>query len=241
MRKAPITCAVFVAAIWVLAWGGCASKPPVEPTGYLGDYSEFQPDPQGTTALIYRKSGLDLARYQRVMIDPVVVVMSADAGGRPVNPENLLRLTRYLRTALVVVLRDAYPVVEEPGEGVLRVRAAITDVIPTRPGLNTMGTLLVPVGAVSLAKRAITGTDLFVGQVAIEAEAVDSETNERLMARVDRKAGRKFALKEGMTTWGHVERAFREWAIGFRLTMDAAHSQTGVFDPAVDEPPPLEE
>jgi hypothetical protein len=223
--RRPTLAFVCSATVVTLLWGGCASRPPVEPSGYLGDYSDFEPDPGGTEALVYRKPELDLSRYHRVMVDPVVVALGAEGAGRAVNPEDLLRLSRYLRAALVVSLRDAYPIVEEPGEDVLRVRAAITDVIPTRPALNTVGTLLIPARAVSAAKRAITGTDLFVGQVAIEAEAVDAQTNERLMARVDRKAGDKFSLRKGMTTWGHVEKAFREWAVGFRLTMDAAHSR----------------
>jgi hypothetical protein len=215
----------FLIVVCALAWVGCASQPPVKPTGYLWDYSEFEPDPRGTGALVYRKPELDLERYNRVIIDRVVVVLGHEAGGRAVDPENLMKLTRYMRTALIVAVRDAYPVVEEPGADVLRLRVAITDVVPTRPALNTMGTLFMPATAVSLANRAITGTDLFVGQVAIEAEASDSQTNERLMAIVDRKAGSRFALKQGMTEWGHIEKAFREWAIGFRMRLDAAHGR----------------
>ena len=241
MKRAHTVNRVFVAAIWVVAWGGCTSTPPVEPTGYLGDYSEFQPDPRGTQALVYRRPDLDLSRYHRVIVDRVVVVLAAEESGRAVDPENLMRLTRYLRTALVVALRDAYPIVEEPGDDVLRIRAAITDVIATRPALNTMGTLFLPATAVSAAKRAITGTHLFVGQVAIEAEALDSRTGVRLMARVDRKAGERFALRKGATTWGHVEKAFREWAIGFRMTMDAAHAGAGAAPPGASQPAPAEE
>jgi hypothetical protein len=69
----------------------------------------------------------------------------------------------------------------------------------------------------------VTGTDLFVGQVSIEAEALDSETGTRLLAVVDRKAGNGLVLKDANTTWGHVQRAFREWAVRFRLTLDRAH------------------
>jgi hypothetical protein len=211
--------------VCILGSSGCASRPPVKPSGYLGDYSEFQPDPRGGEALRYVKPGLDLGRYHRVMIDPVVVALSPDSTGQAVDPSELLRLSRYLHAALVVALRSAYPIVEEPGDDVLRVRAASTDVIPTKPALNTVGTLLIPARVVSAAKRAITGTDLFVGEAAVEAEVVDSQSNVRLMALVDRKAGNKFGLKEGMTTWGHVEKAFREWAVRFRLTMDEAHSR----------------
>ena len=210
-------------AILALGWTACAPRPPVRPSGYLGDYSEFERRDESTEALIYVKPGLELSRYKRVIIDPVTVALSPKATAHAVNPAELMALSGYLRDALKIALRDAYPVVEEPGDDVIRLRVAITDVIPTKPVRNTMGTLLVPARLASAAKRKITGTDLFVGEVAIEAEVVDSQTNERLLALVDRKAGDKFGLKAGMTTWGHVTKAFREWAVAFRLRLDRAH------------------
>ncbi len=110
---------------------------------------------------------LDLSPYQRVIIDPVDVVLDPEAADRPVNPAELAALADYLRQALIVAVRDAYPVVEKPGPDVLRLRVALTDVVPTQPRSNKAGTLLVPVRAASHANRAITGTHLFVGQVAI--------------------------------------------------------------------------
>lgn len=224
---------LLLASLLVFGAGACASRPPVEPSGYLGDYSEFRSRDDSSEALIYIKPDLDLARYERVILDPVAVALDPEASSRAVNPAELMALSGYLHDALRIALRDAYPVVEEPGEGVLRLRVAITDVIPTKPVRNTMGTLLVPARVASAAKRRITGTDLFVGEVAIEAELVDSQTNERLMALVDRKAGDKFSLKQGTTTWGHVTKALREWAVAFRLTLDRAH---GRGDPAQPTP-----
>ena len=206
------------------ALGACMPKPPVEPSGYLGDYSEFQSRGDGTEALIFIKPGLDLSRYERVIIDPVAVALSADAADRHVNPAELMALSGYFHDSLEIALRSAYPIVEEPGDDVIRVRAAITDVIPTKPVGNTVGTLFLPARAISATKRVITGTDLFVGEVAIEAEVLDSLTNERLMALVDRKAGNKFTLKDGTTSWGHVTKAFRQWAVRFRMTLDEAHA-----------------
>ncbi len=225
MTQSRVVRGALAVSLCILGLSACAPKPPVKPSGYLGDYSEFQPAADGSNALRYVKPGLDLARYHKAIIDPVAVALSAESAGQAVNPAELMALSDYMHDALVIALRGAYPVVEEPGEDVLRVRVALTDVIPTKPVRNTIGTLLVPARVVSAAKRAITGTDLFVGQVAIEAEVLDSQTGVRLMALVDRKAGDKFSLKRGTTTWGHVTKAFREWAVGFRRTMDRAHRQ----------------
>ncbi len=202
---------------------GCASRPPVEPSGFLGDYSGFVRASNDSETLLYEKPGLDLTRYDRVLFDPVRIALAPEAADRPVDPAQLAALAKYFEDALKIAVRNAYPIAEEPGEDVLRLRAALVDVIPTRPTLNTVGTLALPVRAASAAKRAITGTDLFVGQVALEAELLDSLTNERLLAIVDRKAGTNFQLKKGMTTWGHVTQALRQWAVQFRTRMDRAH------------------
>lgn len=202
---------------------GCASRPPVEPSGFLGDYSGFVRTSNDRETLLYEKPGLDLTRYDRVLFDPVQIALAPEAAGRSVDPAQLAALAKYFEDALKIAVRNAYPIAEEPGEDVLRLRAALVDVIPTRPALNTVGTLALPVRAASAAKRAITGTDLFVGQVALEAELLDSLTNERLLAIVDRKAGTNFQLKKGTTTWGHVAQALREWAVQFRTRMDREH------------------
>ena len=187
---------VGMVSVFVL-WSACALNPPqATPTGYLADYSEFVPHPERLGALLYTKPGLDLRRYRRVIVDPVELALSPEAVGRRVNPEDLARLGRYLHDALVIALRNRYPVLEEPGAAVLRLRAAITDVVPTQPVLNTAETLLAA-RAVSTAHRVIRGTDLFVGQIAIETEVIDSETGDRLMALVDRPKGGGPLQREG--------------------------------------------
>jgi hypothetical protein len=206
----------------VLAAACGSPQPRPKPAGFLGDYSDFQPDPD-TGALRYQNPDADLARYDRVMLDPVVVALAEGSGGAAVDPEDLAALARYMRDAMEIALRGAYPLAEEPGPDVLRVRIAITDLVPNRTTLNTASTLLIPGRLASRAKRAVTGTDLFVGQVSIEAEALDSESGTRLIAVVDRKAGDGLVLRDSNTTWGHVQRAFREWAVRFRLTLDRAH------------------
>jgi hypothetical protein len=209
-----------LAALAVVALGtSCMPRPNVEPGGFLGDYEDFTRAGDGSQRLVYVRSDVDLRRFDRLIIEPVEVVLSEDSLGSPIDPAELAELARYLYTALQVSLRDVYTLVEEPGPTTLRLRAGITDVVATRPGWNTAGTLFVPLRAASAVKRVITGTDLFVGQAAIEAELVDSVSGQRLRAVVDRKAGDKFTLREGTTPWGHVEKAFRQWAFEFRTQL----------------------
>jgi hypothetical protein len=208
-----------VAVLGAVLLLACAPRPHVSPSGFLGDYSDFVRE-DGSETLIYEKPGVTLKPYSRVLLEPVHVTLDPKAGSQPVDPAELAALADYLHDALVIAVRDAYPLADAPAPDVLTLRILLTDVVPTKPALNTAGNVLLPVRAASAAKRAVTGTDLFVGQVAIEAELLDSVSGERLIAIVDRKVGTKFQLSEGTTTWGHVAKAFREWAVQFRLRMD---------------------
>ncbi len=181
--------------------GGPPLQPKPLPSGYLGDYSDFVADPTRGGALFYQHPDADLADYDKLIIPPVRVVLQRERG---VPQEDLDLLAGYLHSALLIAMRGAYPVVEEPGPGVLRVRVAITDLVPAQ------------------SAGVVGGKRLFIGQVQIEGEALDSVSSQRLMGLVDRKVvGRRLA--EGSTQFGTATQAFREWAVGFRLVIDRAH------------------
>jgi len=124
---------------------------------------------------------------------------------------------------MIDALDDVYPIVDQPGPGVLRIRCALTDLKPGKPGLNAVTTVL-PIGlALSFTKKAVTGAHTNVGQAALEAELLDSQTNERLAAVIDRQAGKKIQVAKGITKWGHVKEAFKFWAERLRFVLDEAH------------------
>jgi len=94
-----------------------------------------------------------------------------------------------------------------------------------RSALNTISTIL-PVGlAISTIKKGATGVHANVGQASIEAELMDSQTNERLGAAIDTKVAEKYKLIEGMSKWGHVKDAFKFWANRLRIVLDEAHGK----------------
>jgi hypothetical protein len=216
------------ASLVAIGLAACASGGRA-PSGFLGDYAGFEPAADGSGALSYRRSNVDWSRYERVMIDPVHVALRAESAST-IDPAQLAALARYFHDALIVAFKKRYPVADEPAADVLRLRVALTDVVPTQPAMSTVATLAIPVRAASAAHRAIEGTDLFVGEVSIEAEAIDSVTGARLVGLVDRKAGDRFHVSDDRTTWGHVTRAFREWAARFRLRLDAARAENEAPD-----------
>ncbi len=193
---------------------GCAAKQ-VKPSGFLGDYSALRPDPEDPKVLYYEKPNVEWKNYTKLLFDPIMVYYLPEAKNRAIPPDELKKLTDYFRDAAIEAVKDAYPVVDEPGPGILRIRAAITDVIPASQFAN-------------IAMIAAVGIPVDMGGASMEVEFLDSVSNERLAAMVDRKKGSYldiadvFGLK-AFTKWGYAKAAFKEWAKELREALDEVH------------------
>jgi hypothetical protein len=197
---------------------GCGQKK--SSSGFLQDYSYLKPGPTDGADLVYIKEGVNFSVYNKVMIDQVIFYYSEDATYRGIDPNELKELADAFHKAFVDELADGFTIVAEPGPGVMRIRTAITGLVPSKPGLNAI-TTIVPVGlAISSLKRVATGTHTFVGQASAEMEILDSQTNGLLAAAVDTKAGAKYQVIEGMEKWGHAKDAFTFWAKRLRSRLD---------------------
>lgn len=199
--------------------GGCAAggMKEVKKTGFLGDYSMLKPGGEDRAALLYIKPGVDFKLYDKIMFDRVMVWLSPEAQSRGVDPALLKEMTDHYQKALLDAVKDGYRVVEQPGPGVLRVRAAITDVKPSKPVANTMSTIL-PVGwVVAGATKVASDENVGTGEAATEIEILDAMTGERLAAAVDRRQGGKAAFRG---KWTDAKDAFDFWAKRFRERLD---------------------
>ncbi len=215
-------------AVCVLAATGCASGPPQ--SGFLTDYSGFEELPEDAPIWEYvdpggRRSRLNariwgdrtnsqsLGKYDRLLIDPVVVHLRPGSEGAWVAPEKLNEITQYMRDALVAAFEDDYPVVDEPGEGVLRFRIAVTDIYPeydyVTPDLDQHP---VKVWANSLPGGAST-----------EGEAIDSVSGERIMGLITSVRGSYYDSFKPGDEWEPSKRAIDGIARFFRKLMDDAH------------------
>jgi hypothetical protein len=223
---------------------GCASTPSGEAkpkyAGFLGDYSKLQPVPDGDGAERYVDPKQNFKQYNKVMLDRIRVWYKNDADYKGIDPTELKALTDYFQNAIVKALEPTYPVVTKPGPDVLRVRVAITDLIPTKPEMSVV-TLVVPYATVADVAAGSAGVS-YLGQTAIEAEFLDSRTNRVVAAYVDRQAGKKYdidlsqgvgsAVEKGASsyskaysTWAYAEAAFDHWAGLLRKRLDAAHGR----------------
>lgn len=202
---------------------GCASTgvQPVGYSGFLTSYDELSEDDDAAD-LVYERPGLDLSAYNAIMVEPVQVVIDPERKGKGFDPDDGAALAAYFENALIDAVKDKYAFATQPGPAVLSLRAAITEMLPGKPARNLLTTVS-PGGLVlSTLSRAATGAHLYVGRATVEAEVVDSTTEQRFIALVDREAGAKHQVGQGAKEWGHVKAMFDAWALDFRKRLDDA-------------------
>jgi hypothetical protein len=191
-------------------------------SGFLGDYSKLQPGPEGGVAKSYIKPGVDFKKYNKVMLDQVRFYFKDDAADKGIDPDEMKELANTFDKAVVDALGSAYPLVDKPGPDVMRIRVAITNMELPNRAINAVSTVL-PVGlAISTIKSGVTGKGTGVGEISMEFQMLDSETNQVLAEGVDRRSGGKI---DSMSKFGTAEDAFKFWAQRLRTKLDEAHGK----------------
>lgn len=207
---------VLALSITTTSW---ASTP--EPTGFLdGYYKNLQPGPEGGVKERWLKPGVDFSKYNKVMLDSVVFYFANDAEDKGIDPERMKELADAFNKELVNALKDKYPIVTEPGPGVIRYKIALTGIKQSRPVLSGISTI-VPVGlAASTAKKGATGSWAGSGATSMEILVIDPTTNDVLAAGRDKQTA---GFTKRFSKYGSADEAFKFWAQRLRLVMDKVH------------------
>lgn len=191
----------------VIALTSCAVTKPTSGSGFLEDYSRLEADSNGDRSLQWwEQKDFDWNKYQKVMLDPVMVYENKEASNKKLDSEKTKELTDYFRKTVEKKLAAKYPIVSTPGSDVLRIRTAITEIIPSSPAINypAMALIFFPVD---------------MGGAIIEVEFLDSETDEVLAAMVDKKMGSPLTPR-AFSRMGHARAAFDGWAKELRIALD---------------------
>ena len=241
-----------IAPATLLLTGGCATAP-AGGAAHREAYADFltqperlRPAPGETGALVWIDPAADLAQYRRFLIEPIQVRLADDAAYKTVDPTELKALADYLQQTLARALAPTYQVVIKPGPGVLRMRVAITDLVPTKPAYS-VAALVVPYATVAdLASGSVSGrpagSTAYLGQTGIAGSLIDSETRQVVAEYADNRVGRKYvvdtsggvgkAVTSGVgdsvkaySTWAYAHQAFDGWAADLRRWLDGVRQQ----------------
>src|SRR5947209_6600823 len=190
-------------------------------SGFLKDYSNLKPNPDlGGNALTYARADpqKNLHKYIAMIVDPVQVYLASDADESKLPDKARGVGAKYFHKALADAVSSAFPVVDQPGPLVLRLRTAIIGVDVG----GEMPTADRPADAADALDRGIN-----IGKVGVEMELVDSETGEQIAAMVDRenlgsgaeigsvnfsKQEKYAAAREAFDGWAHRVREFLDSA-----------------------------
>ena len=191
---------LLINGIIVSGLAGCAVKQmQMTESGFLSGYTGLEESEEYDGMRIYKNPDADiLGHYTKVLIAPVQFKLDPAIKGYDLEYADRKKLSDYFHEKLIEGLVENYEIVDEPGEDVLLLRTAITDILPNKVYLNLhWSTTLYGAG---------------IGGASLEAEMVDSLTNERMLAFIDARKGKKLKYTKGLSKWGHTEEVFGLWA-----------------------------
>jgi len=230
---------------------GCSRKP--EPlklkriaagakyAGFLSTYDSLKPSPDFENTMIYvkRDDARNVHKYFAVIMEPVEIYVATNADVAKIPDRGRTALAAYFQHAVTKAVSDAFPIVQEPGPLVLRMRTALIGV---------------DVGGEIQGEKAAAGGEALtnaidIGKVGVEMEMVDSLTGEQIAAVVDRQnlganavigsvsisRDEKFAAaREALDGWAARLREFLDSAN--ELSAEEAQRADGSYRPYSDPP-----
>lgn len=178
------------------------------PSGFLANFDQLDAG-YGTTDAVsaYLKPGVDLKKYDSVMIDPVTTVVAAPG----ISPEVKDQLAAYLGNSVRSQMTGKMKLVAAPGPTTLRVRMALTDVIGKASGPRPVTTVHTNPRAALSGNLGSDSVAAFISNVSFEGEILDSVTGGRVSALSDHRLGAKREATAN-TSWASVRSATSQGA-----------------------------
>jgi hypothetical protein len=174
--------------------------------------------------LAYARPGATLAAYGKVKIDPVEVAFRKDWDPKRTGSNLKLRAEdrERIRTGVAKIVQEelvkaleakgGYPVVNEAGPDVLRIKASIANLYVTAPDTREAG-----------ISRTYT---VSAGEMTLIMELFDSETGQVLARVVDRDEARGtggLSISNSVMNAGEAQDIASRWARILRNGFDRAH------------------
>ena len=123
------------------------------------------------------------------MIDEPEIFISADSPYKGAKPKHLDALAEAIRGGIIEAVSKDYEIVEQPGDTVLYIRFALTELKLEKRKRGLLG--YTPIGLVGGAVVGAASTDIAtkanLQDIMLEAEIYDSSTEELMAAIIDKR------------------------------------------------------
>lgn len=182
----------FTLLITSILVSGCATKRPDESqySGFLQDYSQVknETDATGDKVLRFVSPKLKSKGYNKVLIEPIQYYPEPTESEK-VSAESLAQIQTYSGEAMIREIGEFTEIADKPGEGVARMRVALTAVGASKAGLKPHQ--YIPVALVLTGARAAAGAHPEDATLLLEAELTDSINGERLAVAIRSGTGER--------------------------------------------------
>ena len=233
---------------------GCASTPPSGPAALGPQYASLieypdriKPATGAMGGYVWMAANANMKQYDKVLLTRILVTLD-QSENKAVDPVTQAKLTAYFRAAIVKALEPTYPVVTQPGPGVLVVRATLVDLVPVNVA-EDVAYQAVPFGGgvvAELAEGPVMGEGFgsapFLGRTGIVVQFFDGKTNQLIGEYADTQFGKQYVANlskgvtaaaetgwnqywKGLKSWGYAQEAFTGWAQAFRAYLDKVRAQ----------------
>ena len=192
---------------------GCMSAKPDKSdySGWMDDYSnlsEFKTS-SGAVAMRWVNPELKKGQYRALMIDPIAYYPAPPADSQ-VPQKTIQALPNYLTQQMRNNIGSEIKIVQKPGPGVLRLRAAITGVETPTEGPKAYE--VIPVALIFAGASAATGHRDHNTLVYLEAQLIDSESGEVMAKSVRKGIGENLENDAAQMTLETAKPILNGWA-----------------------------
>ncbi|HQU80521.1 MAG TPA: DUF3313 domain-containing protein [Azonexus sp.] len=204
-------------------------------SGFLSDYARLKPVAALNGIECWRDPRLDAKRFEKVLVSRIVVSMAAPKSAKEgeqktIDPNDLKTLTDYFHDSLVKALKPQMQVVDKAGPGVVVIRIALTDLVPTTVTDSLAGTLI-PYAFVAEAGSGVAtgrpaGSTPYMGETGMEMQFRDGGNGQIIAECRDTRIGRKYAADVDASAVG----AAQTWANGYMSSFQQWSYAKEAFD-----------
>lgn len=190
---------------------GCASNTKVSNdkfSGFLNDYSILKPAPDDKDTLAYITPNIDWSQYSSGMVDKVLVI--TPDGQQKTDGKLLVAIADKYEELIKQKLSSKFTMVDQAGEGTIRIQAAITSVFTSYDDLK--GYQYIPIAAAVTGAARASGVEKQSVRVMSEIKLVDSVDGQLLAQAVDLKSGKEKQDKDSGILLADVVPILEQWA-----------------------------
>ena len=146
----------------------------VIPSGFLQDYSLLEKGEGDETLYQYWHPGVQWERYHKVIVDPVVIIMSENSQLNNIMQSERERLRELLGRRIREALKRDFHVVVKSGPNVLRIRAAITEAQASTKTVDVNSVLDTAKNTITSAGKLVMGNYNLISSTSIEGEILNT-------------------------------------------------------------------